>query len=255
MSVPAALFGFKFVGVGLASGPGRFRMESPGRERVQPGVYGGPQAGHAVLQDLLRRPPAEVAAWALEQAGSLSKVGVNLEQLPIFQVAGALNAVPLESKQALIHSAIAGFSQLPAPKRAEAVRLAMQTTSIVQKAEGLELQHRMAMEHTAALNRLANLDRSDARSRRSTQAPPPDLRTTSALTDAPPLVQNFLRVIKEARFEQMPPAEMTCLAQDVQKEVVHLAQPQQLLDVVSELEPEEREQLTKALIDSKIVTE
>eukprot|EP00931_Biecheleriopsis_adriatica_P058110 TRINITY_DN34529_c0_g1_i2.p1 TRINITY_DN34529_c0_g1~~TRINITY_DN34529_c0_g1_i2.p1 ORF type:complete len:434 (-),score=117.68 TRINITY_DN34529_c0_g1_i2:44-1345(-) len=214
--------------------------------RMDPGTAGH-QAGIALLQDLLRKPPAEVASWALEQVKTLSSAGSNVEALPIFQVAGALNAVPLEQKTALVRHAIAGFGELPAQKRAEVVRIAMQTADVAHRAENLALHEQMASEHAAALGRLASLQNGGA--------PPaaPAQPSDAALESAPPLVKNFMKVVKEARFDQMPKADMQSLAQDAQREAQQLAQPQQLLDVVAELKPDEREQLTEVLVDANVV--
>eukprot|EP00930_Biecheleria_cincta_P091606 TRINITY_DN81207_c0_g1_i1.p1 TRINITY_DN81207_c0_g1~~TRINITY_DN81207_c0_g1_i1.p1 ORF type:complete len:445 (-),score=85.88 TRINITY_DN81207_c0_g1_i1:31-1332(-) len=208
---------------------------------------GGNAAGIALLQDLLRRPPAEVASWAVDQASALSSTGTDLERSPIFQVAGALSAVPVEQKQALIHSALAGVAELPATKKAQAVRLVMQTKNMAYHAENQAVQQQMSSDHKAALSQLASLTGAPAPSDAAPRQP------TEALTNAPPLVQNVMRLVQEARFDQMSQQEQKVLAQEARSSAMQLAQPEQLLEVVQELKPEEREQLTDALVDAKVV--
>lgn len=200
---------------------------------------GGNAAGIALLQDLLRRPPAEVASWAVDQASALSSSGTDLECSPIFQVAGALSAVPVEQKQALIHSALAGVAELPAARKAQAVRMVMQTQNMAYHSENQAVQQQMSQ--------LASLTGAPAPSNAAPRQP------TEALTNAPPLVQNVMRIMKEARFDQMPQEEQKVLAQEAKSSAMQLAQPEQLLEIVQELRPDEREQLTEALVDAKVV--
>jgi len=70
-----------------------------------------------------------------------------------------------------------------------------------------------------------------------------------------PMVANLLKITKEARFNEMPPQELQQMAQAAQGQAHKLIQPQQLLDVVAELKPEERERLTEALVEAHVVPE
>jgi hypothetical protein len=211
-----------------------------------------------VLEDLLRRPPAEVAAWALDQAKELGKAGVNVEQMPVFKLAGALNGAPQEAKQALVQRAVAGFGDLPVNRRAEAVRLAMQSADIVQKADNLEVAQMAHQHHAAAMQRLRALEAKqqggpnvvDASSTAGNLA-----HNDLELPPQDPMVENLLKITKEARFNEMPPQELQSMAQAAQGQAHKLMQPQQLLDVVAELRPEEREQLTEALVEAHVVPE
>jgi len=226
------------------------------------GSYGGQGVGvegSAVVEDLLRRPPVEVANWALDQAKDLGQPGVNVEQMPIFKLAGILNSLPKDKKQVLVQRAVSGFGDLPVQRRAEAVRLAMKSSDIIQKADNLEV-HRMAQrEHAAAMNRLRALEQRQA----DAQGGQSNFQSASGVGQADqlemgqqdPLVENILRVAKEARFNEMPRDELTGMAQAAQGEAQRLIQPQQLLDVVSELNPNEREQLTEALVEARVVPE
>ncbi|CAJ1356489.1 unnamed protein product [Effrenium voratum] len=166
--------------------------------------------GSAQLQELLRRPPAEVAQWVVQQAQSLSDPAAQVESLPIFQVAGALSAASTDQKQELMKSAISGFGKLPAGERAEVLRLAVSATV---QAGG----------------------------------------SGTASSNAGPLTRNVGLLVKEAKIDEMPAEERKQLAQEVQKDASELVQPQQLIEVVAELKPEEREQVTEALIEAKIV--
>jgi len=223
---------------------------------------GNEMAGVNILEDLLRRPAAEVAEWALEQASGLSKSNIDVEHLPIFQVAGALQHIPMQQKQALVRTAIVGFGDLPVGKRAQAVRLAMQTSDIVQQADHLELQQYLEREHAIVMQRLAGAGGSsvvvDASPpvapdlNREARAP---LRSKSRSGGQPLLVENFLRLVKEAKFNEMPQEDVAVIAKEAQKEGVRLIQPQQLIDVVAELAPEEREKLTEVLVDAHVVPE
>jgi len=229
--------------------------------------YPGHAAGQQVLQDLLRRPPAEIAGWALDQARDLEDPAVNVETLPIFQLAGALKAAPPEQKQALVRGAMSGFGDLPVDRRAEAVRLAMRSHDILNQAEGLELTRMAEREHAKAMQRLAALEQRQARlegrpagvagasSPEAGGAPPGAGRGEAAQSRPPPLVENLLRVAKEARFNEMQKEDLTLMAQVAQGEAVRLMEPQQLLDVVSELDQGERQQLTEALVEAHVVPE
>lgn len=201
--------------------------------------------GHAVARELLRKRPSDLAGWALDQAALLSDPAVNVEQLPIFQLAHVLVELPPVTKQALVQNAVAGLAELPPSRKVEAVRLAMQTANIVQQAESLDVEQRMHQEHAAALQRLANAQQSAAGANSQVDAAP----------SAPPLIKNFLRVVEEAKLNQVPREERALLVKEAQSHAVQLAQPQQLLDVVQELRPEERAQLTEVLVEAHVVSE
>merc|ERR1719198_1356950 len=180
--------------------------------------------------------------------------------MPVFKLAGVLNSAPKEMKQALVQRTMAGFGDLPANRRVEAVRLAMQSADIMQRADNYEIQRIAQREHAAAMQRLQKLEAQQAASQggnpnglhSSTGSAQADLRM-----DVPqdPLVENLLRVAKEARFNEMPKDELAGMAQAAQGEAHRLIQPQQLLDVVAELDPSEREQLTEALVEARVVPE
>merc|ERR1719310_2467460 len=69
------------------------------------------------------------------------------------------------------------------------------------------------------------------------------------------LAQNLLMVVNNAKLDKMSKKEATEVMQVAHTEVVKLAQPQQLLDVVSELDVGEREQLTETLVEAHVVPE
>lgn len=200
----------------------------------------------------------EIASWVLDQARDLSQPGVNVEQLPVFQVAGALKSTPTDKKQVLVQRAVAGFSDLPVHQRAEAVRLAMRSGRIMQQADTLEVTRLAEREHAAAMQRLRALEeRQAAREGRPTQQQmshgQEHFRDFGHQQE--PLVENLLRVAKEAKFNEMPPEELRGMAQTVRGQARTLMQPQQLLDVVQELNQDEREQLTEALVEANVVPE
>jgi len=206
----------------------------------------------------LRRPPVEVASWALDQARDLGQPNVNVEQLPVFKLAGALKSLPREAKQALVQRAVSGFGDLPVHRRAEAVRLAMRSHDIMAQADNLELTRMAEREHAAAMQRLRALEQRQAAMQQGGSQM--NMADTNSQMDQPfpthePLVENLLRVAKEARFNEMPPDELRSMAQAARGEAHTLIQPQQLLDVVSELNPGEREQLTEALVEARVVPE
>lgn len=189
----------------------------------------------------------EVANWALEHSRPLSQPGANVEQSPLFHLAGALHHAPVQQTQALIRSAIKGFSDLPAPRKAEALRLAMQTTSMVQQAGGPDLVQQLAGQAASpGASPSGGARRPQAAS--TTPAAPPVL-------PAPPLVQNFMRIAQEAKFNEMPREDFQVIAQEAQADAARYMQPQQLVDVVQELRPDEREQLTDKLVEAKILKE
>jgi hypothetical protein len=208
-----------------------------------------------ILEDLIRRPPVDVATWALDQVQALKQPGANVEQMPVFKLAGALQAAPKEKKQALVHSTMAGFGDLPASRRVEAVRLAMQSQDIMQKADNMEVQRMAQQQHASAMQRLRALEERQAAAQG--QAPPPLEQGYNDQFEMQqdPLVENLLKITQEARFNEMPPEELQGMAQVAQRDAHSLVQPQQLLDVVAQLEPGEREQLTEALVEAKVVPE
>eukprot|EP00913_Durusdinium_trenchii_P014678 g13771.t1 len=112
-------------------------------------------------------PPADVAQWVVQQAEALSAPGARVQNLEIFQVAGALSTAPVEQKQELMKNAISGFGRLPATQRAEVLRFAVSTAAVAG-------------------------------------------------------------------------------TQEIQQDAAELVQPQQLIEVVAELKPEERERMTEA---------
>jgi len=165
--------------------------------------------GQRQLQELLQRSPADVANWMVHQAQGISS-GVAVENLPIFQVAGAFSSVPVQQKQELMKSAISGFGQLPAEQRADVLRLAV-TTAAASSSSG------------------------------------------SGTSD--PMLKNVGRLMKEAQLDKMPPEEKQQLAKEIKQDAAELVQPHQILEVVAELKPEEREHVTEALIEAKLVPE
>lgn len=214
------------------------------------------QEGARILQDLLRRPPKDVAAWALDQVNGLQAPGADVESTAIFKIAGALKAAPMEHKQALACNVVKGFGELPAMQRAQLVRIGMSAKDMVGQAEQLELGHLAQREHSAAMQRLADLERRQGGSAAPQAQQHQETQSLMASGDQPPaFVENLLRVAKEARFNEMPQGDLRSIAQAVQSEAIHVVQPQQLLDVVHELNPQEREQLTEALVDAKVVPE
>eukprot|EP00403_Amphidinium_massartii_P014102 CAMPEP_0178416662 /NCGR_PEP_ID=MMETSP0689_2-20121128/24178_1 /TAXON_ID=160604 /ORGANISM="Amphidinium massartii, Strain CS-259" /LENGTH=459 /DNA_ID=CAMNT_0020038011 /DNA_START=44 /DNA_END=1419 /DNA_ORIENTATION=+ len=226
------------------------------------------EAGNAIIHGLLQKPQGEVTEWLLDQVALLQQESIKVEELPVFQVASALKTVSTDEKQALTRSVVQGFGSLPASRRAEAVRLAIKAQSVVQQAENLELTRLAEREHAKAMQRLAALERSGGSSTRSpvvveaaSQAHLAEAGAgggqsagASAVRGAP-LVENLLRVAKEARFNEMPQEELVTISQTAQREATRVVQPKQLLDVVTELNANEREQLTSALVEAHVVPE
>jgi len=114
---------------------------------AQPGVdrlaasWPGPPAlgagdGQALLRELLSKAPAEVADWALRQAASLSEEAFATESSSAFQLAAALAEAPPEQRRSLLRAAVTGLGQLPAPRRAEVVRLSMQAMAAARPSAG-----------------------------------------------------------------------------------------------------------------------
>eukprot|EP00929_Paragymnodinium_shiwhaense_P043882 TRINITY_DN22533_c0_g1_i1.p1 TRINITY_DN22533_c0_g1~~TRINITY_DN22533_c0_g1_i1.p1 ORF type:complete len:497 (-),score=116.27 TRINITY_DN22533_c0_g1_i1:276-1766(-) len=245
------------------------------------GAPGDPNpAAQLLIQDLLARPPSEVAAWALEQAQSLNRPDVDVAQNPLFQVAGAFSSVSTEQKQALIHGVMAGYGELPRERRAEAVRLAMQTHSLMQQSQSAQSKRPEdddgAAGGAAAVREAPKRGRSgdiveaqplmrdqNASFNCNGAASPPGNSGGGSSGSRPPkakpppshLAQNLLMVVHNARLDKMSKQETMDVMQVAQHEVAHLAQPQQLLDVVSELNADEREQLTETLVEAHVVPE
>jgi len=218
------------------------------------------------VQGLSQKPHGEVAEWVLDQIALLSRDDVAVEDLPIFHVAGALQAVPVLEKQRLVENAVQGFGSLPPSRRAEAVRLAMQAQGVLQQAENLELTRLAEREHAKAMQRLAALEQSGStrspylvEASSQAQLDPSSgqvsERVATSRVTATPLVENLLRVSKEARFNEMPKEELVMISRSAQSEAARVVQPQHLLDVVTELNSQEREQLTSALVDAHVVPE
>eukprot|EP00927_Polykrikos_kofoidii_P029767 TRINITY_DN25676_c0_g1_i1.p1 TRINITY_DN25676_c0_g1~~TRINITY_DN25676_c0_g1_i1.p1 ORF type:complete len:481 (-),score=81.74 TRINITY_DN25676_c0_g1_i1:102-1544(-) len=224
------------------------------------------QVGHALLQDLLSRPPGAIADWAIEQARMISTPGVDVEQQPIFQVASALAVAPQEEKQALIRGAISGFGELPKQRRTEVVRLAMKSTAVVQQAtlaagDSASLPFSRSGSNNAnvvdasvpkAANDVPNSTSSLADS--GGNKPLKRLNSLDAATQSP-LGQNLARIMKDTGLAGMSASDRAAISQVAQTEAVRLAQPSQLLDIVSELNEREREQLTEALVEAHVVPE
>lgn len=215
------------------------------------------QEGARILQDLLRKPPKDVAAWALDQVSALQAPGADVNSTPIFKIAGALKATPMEHKQALVANVVKGFGELPPMQKAEFVRVAMSAKDMAGQAEQIEIGRMAQMKHAEAMQRLADLEKRQGGSSGSAAAPQSqEAQSLLGSGDQPPLfVENLLSVFREARFNEMPPGDLREIAQVAQKEAVHVVQPQQLLDVVHELNPQEREQLTEALVEARVVPE
>mmetsp|Transcript_43731 Transcript_43731/g.79824 ORF Transcript_43731/g.79824 Transcript_43731/m.79824 type:complete len:471 (-) Transcript_43731:71-1483(-) len=227
------------------------------------------QKGLSIVQELSLKSHGGVAEWLLDQIALLSRDDVAVEELPIFHVAAALQAVPVLEKQRLVESAVQGFGSLPPGRRAEAVRLAMQAQGVIQQAENLELTRLAEREHAKAMQRLAALEQAgSSRSPYLLEAsshagggsaangvPQISEGVTTPRARATPLVENLLRVAKEARFNEMPKEELVMISHSAQAEATRVVQPQHLLDVVTELNSQEREQLTSALVDAHVVPE
>jgi len=171
-----------------------------------------------ILQDLLEKPPAEVAAWALEQSKALGDKKTEVESLPIFKVAQALKMAQAGEKEALLNSVMQGVGDLPVEQRAEALRLMTQMPAGV-TAESLAASSSSSSGQEAA----------------------------SALST------NLARLAQEAAIKDMAPEELQQIAQVVEKNQGQLVQP--LLDAVSELTPEERNGMTDALVSKGLVSE
>merc|ERR1712232_624074 len=129
--------------------------------------------------------------------------------------------------------------------RAGALRLAMQTAPYVQDRLGLRSEsgiHKSSpspeVDEGGTHNDAIAQDAEDGFS--------------SAVSSTSPLVENLLHVLEAARFHQMPEEEMASMVEEMQK-MVH--KPEQLLEVVAELDPEEREQLTDTLVEARVVSE
>jgi len=73
--------------------------------------------------------------------------------------------------------------------------------------------------------------------------------------ESSPLMQNVMAVVQEAKFHEMPKQEQELLAKEAREDAMEMMKPEQLLEVVAELKPEERDQVTEALIEAKIVPE
>jgi len=168
----------------------------------------------------------------------------------------------VEEKQALVCNAVKGFGDLPAIRRAEAVRIAMRAQHVMQQAEGLELAKLAEREHAAAMQRLAALESRSSSgfidASGSSHAPPVPQRVRSQerlQQSGNPLVENLLRVAKEAKFNEMPRQDLSVIAQAAQREAMTQVQPQHLLDVVTQLNEHEREELTEVLVEAQVVPE
>jgi hypothetical protein len=134
----------------------------------------------------------------------------------------------------------------------------MQGQEIMQKADNLEVTRMAQREHAAAMQRLRALEERQAASQGG-QASAGASQASGQMEqfDLPqdPMVENLLRVAQEARFNEMPKDDLQVMAQAAQGEAHRLIQPQQLLDVVAELNPNERQQLTEALVEARVVPE
>ncbi|CAK0796013.1 unnamed protein product [Prorocentrum cordatum] len=200
---------------------------TPAHQVAAPAVGGpGPQGGEGgdplaagtadgeqLLRALLGRPPAEIAEWALGQVEEMSRPGADVRSLPIFSLAGAFKDSRPEERQRLVRGALTGFGELPAARRAGAVRMAMETGQRASQAQATEGQDPRAV----------------------------------------PLIQNLMAVATESQIQSMPQEELDSITQEAQNVAVRAMQPQQLADVVQELRPEEREMLTDTLVEAKVV--
>lgn len=180
-------------------------------------LLSGNKVGTALLTDLLQRPPVQVATWALGQLDAMSKPNVEVNTLPIFQLVGVASSTPMDQKQALVRKAISGFAEVPAEKRTAAVRLVMQNPDLMQ------------------LQQAGN--------------------TASSAPPRSELMRNLLLVAKEGKFDTMRAEDLTSIAQEAQGVAAQVLKPDQILEVVKDLRPEEREQLTDKLVEAHVVPE
>lgn len=165
-------------------------------------------SGKDLLDELLSQPPAQIAEWALKQVEEMAQPDVDIKKLPIFTLAGAFRQSQPQEKQKLVRAAIAGFGELPAARRAEAVRVAMRTE-----------------------------------------------RSASQDPQGVPLVRNLMVVANESEFNRMSQDELQGFAQEAQSVAVKAIQPDQLVEVVQELRPEEREKLSSVLVEAQVVSQ
>lgn len=216
----------------------------------------------ALLQELLKKPPAEVASWAIDQAQELSKEGAQVEHSALFQLAGALGNAPVEQKQELVRNAMSGIEQLPARKKVEAMRLGMQAANMAQQAgvavPGMPAPATGAGAQSSSAGHRAvpegnDLSKPLLAGGRGGSTGGGAVSSSQALAAPPPLIANLMRVGEQAKFHEMPQAEVQALTQEVQVDVSKLISPKQLVEVVQELKPEEREELTTQLVEAKMI--
>jgi len=197
------------------------------------------EPGEVILEDLTARPPVEVASWALRQLTSLCREGTVVEDLPIFRLAGAICGAPSEQKAALIRSAVEGFGQLPASEKASAIRIGM---------KGMEVFEQMQQDDRLFWHVQTEFEQLVSGNQR---AGPQDQSV-----DAPPMVQNVLKVAKQLKMSDMAAGEVDNVLHEAQAAVgTIIAEPQGLLGAVTELAPEERAQLADTLVEAQIVPE
>uniref|UniRef100_A0A7S4SYN2 Uncharacterized protein n=1 Tax=Alexandrium monilatum TaxID=311494 RepID=A0A7S4SYN2_9DINO len=251
-------------------------MQSPnvGGISPQPTVVGCTEedeevesAAQKLLRELLARQPSKLASWALEQARGLAAASAELEQTEAFQLAAALREASPEERKALARKAVTGLGELPPHRRAEAVRLAMQATDVAQRVSGPGVRQLLA-EHGGAVPELQGGGAGDPDKDAPPPPPPPPTfggassssgercpQDGEAVSEAAPLVRNLLILAGEAKLSELPQGELKELVDEVKVEAAHLVEPTQLVDVVLELGPDEREQLTDALVEVKVFPE
>jgi len=83
----------------------------------------------------------------------------------------------------------------------------------------------------------------------------PDAVLADMPNAAPPLIANLMQVAAQVKVRDIPVDELRNMQQVVQLEAVKVVQPRELLEVVRELNHDERETLAEALIEAKVVPE
>lgn len=203
------------------------------------------KAPERILSGLLDLPAAQLASWALEQLGYLKTWGTAVERTEIYKLAHEIPEATPDERKAFASNFVVGLNEVPIDKRVQAVRLAMQAVDLAQRVGGQAL----LADPAEALRQLASLEGVQEGSGPPQPPPPGSEEQPSAL------VQNLLYLANQAKLSELPKHELEEIATQVKSEAVHLLDPQQLVDVVVELRPDERAQLTDTLVEVKVVPE
>lgn len=94
----------------------------------------------------------------------------------------------------------------------------------------------------------------------STKAAPPYAYARASTEEPawagpPELAGNFERLLREVKFGEMAREEAEALVSEILVQSARLMQPRHLVDVVPEMDSREREDLSRALVDARIVPE